>query len=44
MNRDEIEQIIEDMRQHAESHGLLVRAEDLEAWADVLEEILEEVE
>ena len=44
MNIDRLEEIIEEMRAHAESHGLIVRAEDLEAWADAIEEILEEVE
>ena len=41
MTIERIEQIIEDMRAHAHTHGLLVRAEDLEEWADTLAEMLE---
>lgn len=40
MTIERIEQIIEDMRAHALTYGLLVRAEDLEAWADALAEWL----
>ena len=39
---DAIEEMIEEMREHAEQHGLLVRQLDLVRWADTLEELLEE--